>query len=73
MTYTFGEKLPCDYYWLCKVDNKNDTPESIIGYFKSKYGYIPSRVLVGNKVEIEFPSSSKGAKFLVPDFHIKMR
>ncbi len=73
MKHTFGEKLPCGYYMLWRVDNKNDTPESIVAYFKSKYGYIPSRVLVGNKVEVDFPSASKGAKFLVPDFHIKMR
>ncbi len=58
---------------LWKVDNKNDTPEAIVSYFTSKYGYIPDQVLVGNKVDIEFPSASRGTKFLVPDYHIKMR
>ena len=73
MKYTFGEKLPCDYYMLWRVDNKTDTPESIVEYFKSKYGYIPTHVVIGDKVDIGFPSASKDAKFMVPDFHIKMR
>ena len=72
MKHTFGEKLPCGYYMLWRV-GKDDTIESIETYFRSKYGYIPDQVVVGNKVEIKFPSASKGAKFMVPDFHIKMR
>ena len=73
MKHTFGEKLPCGYYMLWGIDNKTDTSESIVAYFTSKYGYIPDEVIIGDKVEVGFPSSSKGAKFMVPDFHIKMR
>ena len=68
-----GEKLPPGYYLLWRVNHKEDTPESIIDYFINKYGYIPTEVLIGNKVELEFSSASKGAEFQVPDFHIKLR
>ena len=73
MKITKYEKLPPGYYMLWRVDNKEDTPEDIISYFTDKYGYIPTEVLVGDKVELEFSSYIKKAKFQVPDFHVKLR
>ena len=73
MKHSYGEKLAQGYYMLWKVDNANDTTESIVAYFTDKYGYIPDEVLVGDKVELEFSSASKGQEFMVPDHHIKLR
>ena len=67
-----GQELPLGYYlFWCWAANPKENP---FIFFKDKYGYEPTRISIGDKVDIEIPDGIESEKTLttIPG-HIKLR